>query len=149
MHQKTNLPIIVSGGKPKGYLSSQADLMATVLKNNYHLTSSLKEDKSRNTADESHFLSSLLKHNHLNTIYLVTNAWHMPRSVFIFQCAGIKVLPAPMGYYLYGPRYSVLSFFPNKDALYASVVALHEYIGLFWYHLYYGKQCHSESTPSA
>jgi uncharacterized SAM-binding protein YcdF (DUF218 family) len=141
LHQKTHLPIILSGGKSKGYNVSEADLISNLMQNNFNIKTDSMEDQSLTTADESKFLLPILKQNKLDGIYLVTNAWHMPRSVFIFQCAGIKVIPAPMGHYVYGPGYSLISYFPNMDALYASSVAMHEWIGLFWYHLYYGHQC--------
>jgi uncharacterized SAM-binding protein YcdF (DUF218 family) len=133
LHKKTNLPVIVSGGKIHGAQESTAELMDTYLQDRYQLKATLKEDQSLTTADESRLLAPLLKANRFATVYLVTNAWHMPRSVFTFRQAGINVIPAPMGYYLYGPDYTLLSFFPNKEALYASALAIHEYIGLAWY----------------
>lgn len=145
LHKKMKLPIILSGGKSLSDVpDSEADLMATVLRDNFNITTWLKEDKSLTTVDESKFLRPILKNNNIKTIYLVTNAWHMPRSVFIFECAGIDVIPAPMGYLIYGPGYSFISFLPNIDALYASSLAIHELIGLFWYHAHYGNHCVSK-----
>ena len=136
LHEKTNLPIIVSGGKLNGAVHSCAELMTEYLRDRYKITPIFAEDKSLTTADESKFLAVLLKQYHIHHIYLVTHARHMPRSVYTFQRAGISVTPAPMGYYVYGPGYALISFLPNMDALYASSTAIHEYIGLFWYHLY-------------
>lgn len=141
LHNKTHLPIIVSGGKSNGSMDAEADLMDSLLQDNYNIKADIKEDKSLTTADESKYIASILKQKQFHGIYLVTNAWHMPRSVFIFQCLGIKVTPAPMGYYVYGPGYALISFLPNMDALYASSIAIHEFMGLFWYHLYYGSRC--------
>lgn len=135
LHEKTHLPIIVSGGKYPGSTESEADLMATTLRDNYHINAAFKEDKSFTTADESKFLLPTLKQHGFNHIFLVTNAWHMPRSVFIFQHTGIKVTPAPMGYFIYGPGYSLISFLPNINSLHASSIAIHEFIGTAWYHL--------------
>lgn len=132
LRQKTQLPLLVSGGKINGTPIAIADLMNDYLQERYQLTA-LKEDTSLTTADESRLLIPILKEHQIKKIYLVTNAWHMPRSVYVFHCAGIDVIPAPMGYYSYGPDYSTLSFLPNKDALYASGIAMHEYIGLLWY----------------
>jgi len=134
LHKMTQLPIIVSGGKLAGAIHSEADLMATVLQDNYQINNVLKEDHSLTTADESHLLLPLLQKHHIDTIYLVTNAWHMPRSVFIFKHTHITIIPAPMGYFIYGPGYAIISFLPNIEALYASHIALHEYMGLAWYH---------------
>ncbi len=141
LHQKTQLPILTSGGKGMLGEKSEAELMAEVLQNNFNIHAKLEEDQSRTTADESFYVAKILKENQLKHAYLVTNAWHMPRSVYIFQCRGISVTPAPMDYILYGPGYSILSFFPNIQALDASAIAMHELIGLAWYHLRYAKTC--------
>lgn len=141
IHQQTQLPIIVSGGKTNGAQHAVAELMANVLQDTYHLQAAYKEDKSLTTADESKYIAALLEQQQIKEIYLVTNAWHMPRSVYAFRCAGVNVIPAPMGYYLYGPGYSALSFLPSKEALYASAIALHEFIGIVSYRFFYGAPC--------
>lgn len=148
LHKKNNLPIIVSGGRSIPSIDSQADLMANVLRDNYNIKVELKEDQSLTTADESKAIASLMKQHRLHHIYLVTNSWHMPRSIFAFQCAGVKVTPAPMGYFVYGPNYTLISYLPNIDALYASSIAIHEFIGLIWYNIYYENNCVDPSTVS-
>ena len=142
LHKKTGLPIIVSGGKENGAVDSEADLMANVLRENYNITTLIKEDRSMTTADESKYLADLLAQHKMQNIYLVTNAWHMPRAVFIFHCAGVKVTPAPMGYYVYDPGYALISFLPSITALFASSIAIHEYLGLGWYYLNYRKSAY-------
>lgn len=137
LHKKLNLPIIVSGGSSNGSRDTEADLMIAALQDNFNITNAIKEDKSINTAEESQFLVALLKQHHFDIVYLVTNAWHMPRSVYIFKHEGIKVIPAPMGYEVYDHHYSLLSYFPNVQALYATSIAMHEFIGLCWYYLRY------------
>lgn len=149
LHQKLSLPVIVSGGKNIGDVDTVADLMEKNLQEQHQIPVLFKEIKSMNTADESHYLDPLLKSNHINHVYLVTNAWHMVRSVYIFKCAGINVTPAPMGYYDYGPGYALISFLPNIDAYYVSNIALHEYIGLVWYGLKYGAQCQTKIDKPA
>ena len=133
LQNTTHLPIIVSGGKYLAYPETEADLMAGILHDNYNITVAFKEGKSVNTADEGKYIAALLLEHHIQHVYLVTNAWHMPRSVAIFQRSGIHVTPAPMGYYVYGPGYAFISLLPNIHALMASSVALHEYIGMLWY----------------
>jgi uncharacterized SAM-binding protein YcdF (DUF218 family) len=141
LSSKTHLPIIVSGGKSIGAIDSEADLMTNYLQETYQITPLLKEDKSLNTADESRLMANILQNNKFATVYLVTNAWHMPRSVFIFECWGIRVKPAPMGYFIYGPGYGLISFLPNIDALKTTSIAMREWIGLVWYHLSYSHIC--------
>lgn len=141
LQQKMHLPILVSGGKNKGAAISEAELMMNHLQESFQIKADYVENESVTTADESKYVSTILKQNHLEGVYLVTHAWHMPRSVYIFKCAGINVIPAPMGHYVYGPGYALISYLPNMEAFYASAVAMHEWIGLLWYHLYYGNQC--------
>lgn len=137
LHHKTHLPIIVSGGSANGSKESEADLMAKVLLENFNIKSTLKETESINTADESKLLALLLRQNQIKVIYLVTHAWHMPRSIYIFKKAGITVIPAPMGYTFYNLNYSIMNFLPSINALHATVMAFHEFLGLIWYRLYY------------
>jgi len=141
LHQKLKLPIIVSGGKAEGAMESDAALMSQQLQEAFQIKADFLENQSMTTADESKLIAPLLKEQHLDGVYLVTHAWHMPRSVYIFQCAGINVIPSPMGHYHYGRGFALLSYLPNIDALYASTLAMHEWIGLVWYHLYYGYYC--------
>ncbi|HSM98747.1 MAG TPA: ElyC/SanA/YdcF family protein, partial [Gallionella sp.] len=65
-------------------------------------------------------------------IYLVTHAWHMPRSAEIFRRAGFEVVEAPTAY---TTRYrtDLLSFLPQAGSLYGSRIFMHEVIGLLWY----------------
>lgn len=137
LHHQTNLPLIVSGGNDNGSKETEAALMKKVLQDNFNIINAIKEDKSINTAEEGKFLAPLLKTHHFEVVYLVTNAWHMPRSVYVFKQEGIKVIPAPMGYEVYDHRYSILSYFPNIQALYTTSIAMHEFIGLLWYHIKY------------
>jgi uncharacterized SAM-binding protein YcdF (DUF218 family) len=141
LHQKINLPIIVSGGRPMPGMESEADLMEKLLKDQFNIITHYKEDQSLTTADESHFIADLMKQHGIKTIYLVTDAWHMPRSVYIFKCRGINVIPAPMGYYAYGPGYAFISYLPNINALHASTLTIHEIVGMAWYFMKYHKQC--------
>lgn len=136
LHNKTHMPIIVSGGNSES-THSEADLMSKVLQDDFNIQVKLKEDKSYNTAEESRLIAPLLKQHGFNNVYLVTNAWHMPRSVYIFKKAGIHVIPAPMGYITHAHDYSYKSFIPAVQALYISSIAIHELIGLVWYHFYY------------
>jgi len=136
LHDNMHLPVITSGGKTRGALKSEAELMANYLKER-HIKVDIIENNSMTTAEESRYILPILAQHHFEKIILVTNAWHMPRSVYIFKCAGIDVVPAPMGFYIYAPGHALISWLPNMQALLVSSTALHEYIGLLWYRFYY------------
>lgn len=141
LSRELHLPILVSGGRYSIAAYTEADLMTDVLKDNLNITPKFKEDKSSNTADQSLYIQPILKENKINHVYLVTDAWHMPRSIYIFHCRGIDAIPAPMGYIENGSGYSIVNFFPSIHALSASTIAFHEYMGLLWYHFQYEKTC--------
>ncbi|MFP4015520.1 MAG: YdcF family protein, partial [Halanaerobiales bacterium] len=67
-----------------------------------------------------------------NTVYLVTSALHMPRSVMVFKKQGIDVIPVSSGIVV-DHQPSWLEFLPNSQSLSANMMAVHEWIGLFWY----------------
>jgi len=134
LHKNTNLPIIVSGGTD-GSKDTEAELMSDTLINDFGIKNVIKEDKSHNTAEESQFLVPIFKKYQFDTIYLVTNAWHMPRSMLNFtKRNNITFIAAPMGYEVYDHRYTILSFLPNIHALDTTAIAFHEFIGICWYY---------------
>jgi uncharacterized SAM-binding protein YcdF (DUF218 family) len=141
LYRHTHLPIIVSGGKLNQTSYTEASIMETILKENFNIPVIWQEDQSSNTADESKCLIPVLKHYKINTILLVTTAWHMPRSVSVFnktfQETGIKIIPAPTGYITSKFTPAFLYYLPAIDALQTSAIAIHEFIGLIWYRIYY------------
>ena len=134
LYHQTNLPIIVSGGGQKNASYTEADLMEEILKNTWRIPIKWKENKSTTTIEESQYLVPFLKKHEIYTIYLVTHAWHIPRSIYIFKNTGINVIPAPMGYTMMSTNQSLLDYLPSIVGLNNSVTALHEYVGLIWYH---------------
>lgn len=139
LYTKTHLPIIVSGGNRDNRAYTEADLMLEVLREDYKIAAQLSENKSRNTGDEARFLLPVLKQHGINTIYLITHAWHMPRSMYafnqIFNQENVKIIPAPMGYILLKSDDWFSNILPSLNALNSSVFALHEYVGIIWYRL--------------
>lgn len=90
------------------------------------------EDTSRNTFENATKLASIVHPTAQQNWLLITNAWHMPRSVGSFRKAGWKVYPQPTGYLTTGLIYST----PHFDLLAhlkELTIAIHEYLGLIAY----------------
>lgn len=138
---KLKLPIVVSGGKLPGTTISEADLMATYLHKYFNIKDVIQDDNGNTTAEEARYIKVLANLHRYQTLYLVTNAWHMPRTMYAFACTRLNIIPAPMGYYDYVSGNSIISMMPSKDALVASATAFHEGIGLIWYRLRYSHAC--------
>lgn len=93
------------------------------------------EENSRNTYENAYFTRDLVKPKPGEKWLLVTSAVHMPRSMGLFRKAGFEVIPYPVAFkstgkagQWYVPR-SAATALGNMEA------AVHEYVGLWVYHL--------------
>jgi uncharacterized SAM-binding protein YcdF (DUF218 family) len=126
--------ILVSGGKPAGNETSEAQQMKRVLVDEFHVPVSWTEDASANTFESALACRKLLPPGGVKRIVLITHAWHMPRAQAAFQTAGFEVIPAPTAFTTRN-RTDLLSFIPNAIALRDSRIFMHEMIGIVWYRL--------------
>ena len=95
------------------------------------------ETAATTTWENASNISILMKQKGIKQIVLVTTAWHMPRSVWVFEEHGMSVIAAPCAYEVEREPYDLRSFLPRWDVLMDSGDALHEYLGLFWYRFRY------------
>ena len=136
LYKQTGLPILVSGDSLQ-FSVSDAEVMARTLKESFAIDVKWKESSSRNTAENAVYSTEILKANNINSIFLVTHAWHMPRSVMIFEKQGIKVTPAPTIFVNQDKTYPLHHYLPSAGSLLNTRIALHEYLGMLWYKLRY------------
>ncbi len=132
------LPILVTGGRVYGEAISEAQALAEVLSEDFGQPVRWLEERARNSAENARYSYALLRREGIRRIILVTHAYHMPRSVRMFEQAGFEVVPAGTGYTRSGNgHYGVLAFLPSMNAFSMSGRALHEYLGQAWYALRY------------
>jgi len=134
LHRAMGKPVMVTGGAPQGNASSEASQMKTVLERDFGVPVKWAEQGSSNTLENARLGYRLLDAAGARRIYLVTHAWHMPRSRLVFEHAGFAVIPAPTAYTT-RYRLTALDFLPSANALYDSSRFFHEAIGIGWYHL--------------
>ena len=134
LQRETGKPILVTGGKPLGNDTTEAQQMKSILEKEFNVPVRWTEDASDNTLENARYSYQLLQKSGIKRIYLVTHAWHMPRSVMAFQAVGFEVVPAPTAF---TTRYQtdLLSFIPNAESMNDSRIFMHELIGLLWYRL--------------
>lgn len=136
LYRRTHLPILVSGGQPfPGPDPALASRMAAVLVHDFHIPVAWKEPNSHSTWQNAARSAAVLIPDGVRSIYLVTHAWHLRRAIFCFRHFGFLVTAAPV-------RRDRLvlgrwSFVPSVSGWEESYFALHEWIGLVWYHLRY------------
>ena len=129
------LPVLVSGGGPDDSDDTEAALMAQML-GRMNLAPRWREDRSRNTWENAVLSADLLRQDGIDTVVLVTDAWHMRRAVPCFEAQGMNVLPAPTGFR--GGTYPDLrTLVPERTALFQNGDALREWLGVLAYAFLY------------
>jgi uncharacterized SAM-binding protein YcdF (DUF218 family) len=134
LFRRTHLPILLSGGTPGGEGPPAAVLMAASLQRDFQIPATWVEAQSLDTWENAQFSAAILHAHGINSIYLVTHAWHMKRALMAFAHTGISVTAAPTE--LDAVPVSVFTdFLPNTLGWEESYLAFHEWIGCAWYAL--------------
>ncbi len=133
-HRQTAVPLLVSGGRVHGEKDSEAGLMARALTDDFQVEVQWRDEKSRNTDENAKFSAELLLAEGRKRIWLVTQAWHMPRSVAAFERYGFEVVAAPTAFSRRpSPDSFWLNCMPRAQSLAESSQALHEWLGIGYY----------------
>lgn len=132
LQRETGKPILVTGGRPLGNSVSEAQQMRASLEQDFQVPVRWTEDASDNTFENARYSFQTLQKVGIKKIYLVTHAWHMPRSADVFRRAGFEVIEAPTAF---TTRYrtDLFAFLPNAGSLHDSRIFIHEVIGMLWY----------------
>jgi uncharacterized SAM-binding protein YcdF (DUF218 family) len=78
----------------------------------------LVESRSKNTLENAQFSKKILDNAHVAGPYLlVTSAFHMRRSMYLFKKAGLNVVAYPCNYFAGNENFKFDEFFPNADDL--------------------------------
>ncbi|MDC0227627.1 YdcF family protein [Alphaproteobacteria bacterium] len=95
----------------------------------------LVTDKVKNTYEESIALTKIIPNN--SSIILVTSAFHMRRSKYLFENQGFDVTPFPVDFISSNLSFSILNFIPSIGALNQSSLFIRENIGRLYYKIIY------------
>lgn len=126
--------ILVTGGAPIGD-RSEAEQIADILEvMGVDKNDILLEKRSRNTHDNAVYSKTILRNHDLRRIHLVTSAFHLRRSVPLFErYPELQVLPEPTDFQRIQPSNSPqpsLGFpLPSLASLSRTTYAIHELVG--------------------
>ncbi len=134
LHRQTHLPILVTGGPWGKRRFVVSDAMQTSLERDFLVKARWVERLSGNTRGNAEGSAEILLGDGIDTVLLVTHAWHMPRAKRAFERAGLNVIPAPTAFER-SPGFRFRSLLPSTGALHTNYYALHELIGRVWYAL--------------
>jgi uncharacterized SAM-binding protein YcdF (DUF218 family) len=130
--RRTDLPILVTGGKLGDDPDSLAAVMARSLTNDFNTPVRWIEPNSADTWANAANSAVILRAQHIHSIYLVTHAWHMRRALLAFARTGITVTAAPV-WLDPMPVGEWSDFIPRTSAWMTSYYALHEWLGCAHY----------------
>jgi len=129
--------VIVSGGNPQKHPMAEADVYAPDLLSLGISPADLTvEDRSWNTYQNAEFVAPLIKQRetdptHPVTLYLITTALHMHRSLLNFARFGMAPTPITPPWHT-----THRTIWPSLQAFSLSGAALHEIVGTVVFHLY-------------
>ncbi len=106
--------------------------MKIVLEKEYSMSPKWIEDQSTTTKENALRSAKILKKEGINSVYLVTHFWHMPRARAVVEKQGLKVLEAPMGFYQ-KTAFTPLDFYPSSEGFQRTRWVWHEILGNLWY----------------
>ena len=126
-----NSKLVLSGG-----LGTETESHAEVLKQTAIIlgvksAAILTLNTTKNTADEAKQYKNTFGNQ--QQLILVTEAYHMPRSMILFRKLGLNPIPAPANYlYKRGEKIEYSKWLPSSNNIYKTEIAIHEYAGMAW-----------------
>ena len=133
----SGLPVLVTGGLHYGTPPSEAQIMADSLREDSGLEVRWKEERSRTTWENAQMSAEILLPQGIKRVVVVTQAWHMPRSVWSFEKAGFEVVPAPVGFLSVDNARPLGGWMPEYKSVWQSGLLLNEAVGQIAYPLFY------------
>jgi uncharacterized SAM-binding protein YcdF (DUF218 family) len=128
LFRRLQLPVLVTGGVLRPGDPPIAAVLALSLRDDFQIPVRWIEPRSRDTWENAEFSAQILRANGIDSVYLVTHAWHMRRAVLAFHHFGIKVIPAPVQLDRY-PDLSMFDLLPQVLGWQITYYAVHEWLG--------------------
>jgi uncharacterized SAM-binding protein YcdF (DUF218 family) len=122
--------IVLSGGAVYDSSSEAGTFARVAAILNINARDIVLDDVSRDTEEQAENIRSIVGQDRF---ILVTSAYHMPRSMAIFNKAGLKPIPAATNHLVKERQLKAPEdFYPSSMGLFKAEHAMHEYLGLLW-----------------
>jgi uncharacterized SAM-binding protein YcdF (DUF218 family) len=97
-------------------------------------TKILVTENVKNTYEESIAVTKLIPNN--SSLILVTSAFHMRRSKYLFEKQGFDIIPYPVDFKTSNAKTSIMNFLPSVSSLHKVSLFIRENIGRLYYKLF-------------
>ena len=94
----------------------------------------LVTENVKNTYEESIAVTKLISNN--SSLILVTSAFHMHRSKYLFEKQGFDIIPYPVDFKTSNAKTSIMNFIPSVSSLNKVSLFIRENIGRLYYKLF-------------
>ena len=94
----------------------------------------LVTENVKNTYEESIAVTKLIPNN--SSLILVTSAFHMHRSKYLFEKQGFDIIPYPVDFKTSNAKTSIMNFLPSVSSLNKVSLFIRENIGRLYYKLF-------------
>ncbi len=150
LYQQKAAPIILLSGGDIDFIndspSTPADDMATLMEMlGIPPEDIIIQNQSLNTQQDAEFSCEIIKTNGYERVILVTSAFHMPRSVALFEGQGCPVIPAPVDFSITEDGWAslthptiqefILDLLPSYSHISTITKTMKEYFGMWYYRL--------------
>jgi len=150
LYKQGAAPVVLLSGGDIDFLdsapSTPAEDMATMMETlDVPRADLIIQDQSMNTYEDALFSCEIIKARGYDRILLVTSAFHMPRSVALFESQGCPVVPAPVDYSITEASWQRLShptieefainLLPSYTNISTVTRIMKEYFGMLYYRL--------------
>jgi len=127
--------VLVTGGAPEGEVPEAVSIRDILVTMGIPREKIVLETRNRVTRDSRRFTSETLAARGVESILLVTSAFHMSRALLVFQPLDLNVYPAPTDYQILMAGESMIlgDFLPSVKALQRTTWAFHERVGYGYY----------------
>jgi uncharacterized SAM-binding protein YcdF (DUF218 family) len=138
LYKKYKLPIVVSGGSVSGKMSEAAVAKRFMTDLGVKESDIIIEDASRDTVENALYVKEIFNRKGYKKGLIVTSAYHIRRSEFIFKHAGLDIYVHSSGISFNGSRQlTIYDFLPSIGSLNQTANAAKEATGLLFYQIKY------------
>jgi len=150
LYQEKAAPILLLSGGDIDFIddspSTPADDMAALMEMlGIPREAMIIQNASLNTQQDAEYSCELIKQNGFDEVILVTSAFHMPRSVALFEKQGCLVNPAPVDFSITQQSWEnlthptiaefILDLLPSYSHISTVTKTMKEYFGIWYYQL--------------